>query len=367
MVSFLDLKKINGRYREELINAVTKVIDSGWYLKGQEVAKFEEDYARFCGVKHCIGVGNGLDALRIILQGYIELGKLKPGDEIIVPANTFIATALAVSEVNLIPVLADPNPHTFNLDAVSILQKITPKTKAVLMVNLYGQITIDETIQNVIQEHDLLLIEDAAQSVGAVKNNKVSGAIGHASGVSFYPGKNLGALGDAGAITTNDSDLANVMLAIGNYGSKIKYEHEVKGLNSRLDEVQAAILNVKLKYVIAENEVRQQIANKYLKEIDNQYLTLPICTDKKAHVWHLFVVKTKVREQLVDYLNSFQIQTIIHYPKSIHQQRAYSELNSDHHPISETLQNDILSLPISPVMTKEEVEYVIDKINRFKI
>ena len=365
MIKFLDLQKINAQYREELKLAANKVVDSGWYLMGKELETFEKDYARFCNVKHCLGVANGLDALKLIFKAYIELGVMQHGDEVIVPANTYIASILAITENGLAPVLVEPNYKTYNLDSNLIEEAITKKTKAILTVHLYGQISIDQKMLELCEKYNLKLIEDGAQSHGATWRGKVSGGIGDAAGHSFYPGKNLGALGDAGAVTTNDKKLVNVISALRNYGSHKKYENEYQGFNSRLDEIQAAFLNVKLKYIQKDINARRNVANFYLKNIKNPKIVLPTILSKEANVWHLFVIRSKNRQELQEYLTKNNIQTLIHYPIPPHKQNAYKSLNHLSYPITEKLHEEIISLPLSPVITELNFKAVVRVINRY--
>ena len=366
MITFLDLQKINAQYEQELKEAATRVIDSGWYLLGRELETFEQNYASFCGAKHCLGVANGLDALRLIFKAYIELGVMQKGDEVIVPANTYIASVLAISDNDLVPVFVEPNLETYNLDSTLIEQAITFKTKAILTVHLYGQITIDQQLISICKKHNLKLVEDAAQSHGAEWNGKISGGIGDAAGHSFYPGKNLGALGDAGAVTTNDKELAHVISALRNYGSHVKYENKYKGFNSRLDEIQAAFLNVKLKYIQNDIEARRKVADYYLNTIKNPKIRLPKVISKSGCVWHLFVIRTKNRDELQKYLLENGIQTLIHYPIPPHKQEAYKEWNELSFPITESIHEQVLSLPISSVMTKKEIKNIVANINNFQ-
>lgn len=367
MIKFLDLQKINAQYEQELKEAACRVIESGWYLMGKELETFEQNYAEFCGVKYSLGVANGLDALRLIFRAYLELGVMKKGDEVIVPANTYIASVLAISDNGLNPVFVEPNIHTYNLDSKKIETAITSKTKAVLTVHLYGQNSIDENMLQICKKHNLKLIEDSAQSHGAVWNGKRMGGIGDAAGHSFYPGKNLGALGDAGAVTTNDKALAKIIEALRNYGSHEKYKNIYKGLNSRLDEIQAAFLNVKLKYINNDIEERRKVANYYLKHIKNDLITLPEVLKQEGHVWHLFAIRIKERESIKDYLTRNGIQTLIHYPIPPHKQDSYKEFNDLSFPITERIHNEILSLPLSAVMTEQEILKVVDVINDFKL
>jgi dTDP-4-amino-4,6-dideoxygalactose transaminase len=370
LIPFLDLKSINAQYREELINAAARVIDSGWYIQGQEVKIFEQEFADYCGAKHCIGVANGLDALILILRAYKELGKLQEGDEVIVPANTYIASILAITENRLTPVLVEPDERTYNLSPSLIENAITPKTKAILAVHLYGQLADMHAINVIAEEHHLLVIEDAAQSHGASIHGRKAGNWGHAAGFSFYPGKNLGALGDAGAATTNDNELAQTIRALGNYGSHKKYENLYQGVNSRLDEIQAAFLRIKLKYLDAETKRRREIAIAYAQGINNPEILLPISSEASlatldAHAFHLFVIRTKQREKLQAYLAESDVQTLIHYPIAPHHQKAYQNWSNLSLPATEAIHKGVLSLPISPVMSDGEVLKVIEVVNSF--
>ena len=364
MIPFLDLKKINQQYREELIGAATNVIDSGWYVQGAQVEAFEREFSDYCGVKHCIGVANGLDALILIFRAYKELGRLKEGDEVIVPANTYIASILAITENRLKPVLVEPDEQTYNLDPKLIEQAITPKTKAILAVHLYGQLADMIAINTIAEKHGLLVMEDSAQAHGASYNGIKVGNWGDASGFSFYPGKNLGALGDGGAVTTNDEELATTIRALGNYGSHKKYENLYKGINSRLDEMQAAMLRVKLRYLDEEIEKRKEIAIYYLENITNKNIVLPAITTDS--VWHLFVIRTVKREELQKYLLDNGIQTLIHYPVPPHKQKAYKGWNNESYPISEQIHNEVLSLPISGIQSLEDIKEIVRVINEFK-
>lgn len=364
MIPFLDLKSINAQYREELIEACIKVIDSGWYIQGKEHKEFEKEFAEYCGTKYAIGVANGLDALILIFRAYKELGIMKDGDEVIVPSNTYIASILAISENNLVPVLVEPDIKTYLIDHFKIEEKITSKTKAILPVHLYGQTCEMDKINEIAKKYNLKVIEDSAQSHGAYYKDKRCGNLGDASGFSFYPGKNLGALGDGGAVTTNDEKLANAIRALGNYGSHKKYENLYKGINSRLDEMQAAMLRVKLRYLNEEIQKRKEIANYYLENITNENIVLPTVTTDS--VWHLFVIRTKKREELQKYLLDNCIQTLIHYPLPPHKQEAYKEWAHESFPISEQIHNEVLSLPISPIMSKEDAYNIVSIINSFK-
>lgn len=382
MIPFLDLKAINAQYRNELVQAATDVIDSGWYIQGTQVKAFEQEFADYCGTKHCIGVANGLDALVLILRAYKELGKLKEGDEVIVPANTYIASILAITENRLKPILVEPDEQTYNLAPGLVEQAITSNTKAILAVHLYGQLADMPAINTIAQKHNLLVIEDSAQSHGAQIDGRKAGNWGDASGFSFYPGKNLGALGDAGAVTTNDDELAQTIRALGNYGSHKKYQNLYQGVNSRLDEMQAALLRVKLKNLNSEIKRRQQIAEMYIQGIQNEKVVLPIqhstlnIQNSDSHltgenqVWHLFVIRTTNREKLQTYLTEQGIQTLIHYPIAPHQQQAYKNnqaWSNQSYPITEAIHNEVLSLPISPVMSDAEVQKVIEAVNSFSL
>lgn len=370
MINFLDLKKINARYAQELKQAAAEVIDSGWYLLGERVKVFEQNLSNYCGVRYVIGVANGLDALRLILRAYIELGAMSEGDEIIVPANTYIATILAITDNRLKPILVEPNINTYNLDIDQIESKITVRTKAIMVVHLYGRVCWSEKLETIAKKYNLKVIEDNAQAIGAQWNGKKTGSLGDAAGFSFYPGKNLGALGDAGAVVTNNDSLAEVVRALSNYGSKVKYTNLYKGLNSRLDELQAAFLNVKLKYIDQENQIRRQVAQFYCDNIKNQQVILPsvshgsITTDP-SHVWHLFVVRHPKRDKLQEYLKANDINTLIHYPIPPHKQAAYVEWNNLTFPVTEKIHNEVLSLPISPVVEKKELATIVNAINRF--
>ena len=365
MIPFLNLKKINSKYRDELIEEFSTFIDSGWYILGDRLSNFESQFAEFCNVKHCIGVANGLDALVLIIRAYKELGILKDGDEIIVPANTYIASILAITENRLIPVLVEPDVNSYTIDVTKIEENITSRTKAILPVHLYGQLCNMTAINSIAKKHNLLIIEDSAQSHGAVHNGKKSGNLGDASGFSFYPGKNLGALGDAGSITTNDSELAATINVLRNYGSEKKYFNQFQGVNSRLDELQAGLLSVKLKYLQAETEIRRSIANAYLEGINNTNLILPVVSDPDSHVWHLFVLRTSNRDKFHQFLFDNGVQTVIHYPVPPHKQSAYKSMNSLNLPITEEIHKTILSIPIDISMSDEDVNTVINACNRY--
>jgi len=366
MIKFLDLQKINLAHQQEIEERLLKTFRSGWYLLGNEVKGFEENLKNYIGSAHAIGVANGLDALRLIFRAYIELGIMQPGDEVIVPANTYIASILALSDNGLVPVLVEPDLNSYNIDLHKIEEQITPKTKAILLVHLYGQVVYSAELKKLAEKHDLKIVEDNAQAIGAAWNGIKTGNLGDAAGFSFYPGKNLGALGDAGAVTCKDAALAQAIRAIANYGSQEKYINIYKGLNSRLDEIQAAVLDVKLQYIDAENSRRQDIAARYVSEIKNANLILPLLPqDPAASVWHLFVIRTKERSRLQEYLSQKGIQTLIHYPIPPHQQSAYQELNHLTFPITEQIHQEVLSLPISPILEDEEVTMIIDALNNF--
>jgi dTDP-4-amino-4,6-dideoxygalactose transaminase len=365
MIPFLDLKNINLQYELDFKEVFDKILRKGWFILGEYLAQFEAEYAAYCGSKYCIGVANGLDALILIFKAYKELGYMKDGDEIIVPANTYIASILAISANQLVPVLVEPNLTTYTLDETLIEEKITAKTRGILAVSLYGQTPNFTAINQIAEKHSLKVIEDAAQSHGAKHFDKVSGSLANATGHSFYPGKNLGALGDGGAITTNDKVLANVLVALRNYGSHKKYENLYKSVNSRLDELQAAFLSIKLKDLDYANETRRKIANQYLNGITNPAIHLPVEGSNNKHVWHVFVVRTVNREKFQQYLSDNGIQTVIHYPTPPHKQQAYQELAPLSFPITEKIHREIISLPISPVMTMEQVNCVIDVANNY--
>jgi dTDP-4-amino-4,6-dideoxygalactose transaminase len=371
MIKFLDLQKINLAHQKEIEEAILKTFNSGWYILGEAVDSFEKKFASFCGVNHCIGVSNGLDALILILRAYIESGKMEEGDEIIVPANTYIATILSISHNNLKPVLVEPDILTYNIDPNKIEERITHKTKAIMPVHLYGQCAEMDAINAIAKKYNLLVIEDSAQAQGARYDGKSTGNLGDASGFSFYPGKNFGAIGDAGAVTTNDYNLAEVIRALRNYGSHKKYYNLYKGFNNRLDEIQAAVLSVKLKYLDEENQRRREVAQFYCDNIKNDKIILPILDtrypilDTKEHVWHLFVIRTKERDKLQQYLYEKGIQTVIHYPVPPHKQLAYKEWNDLNLPITEKIHDEVLSIPISNVIELKDIEYIVNTLNEY--
>lgn len=366
-IPFLDLKAINAQYRDELIEACTRVIDSGWYIGGSELTQFEQSFADYCGTEFAIGVANGLDALILTLWAWKELGKLKDGDEVIVPSNTYIASILAISANNLIPILVEPDINTYNICPKNIEAALTDKTKVILPVHLYGQLADMPAITDVAQRHNLFVLEDSAQAHGASIDDRNAGDWGDASAFSFYPGKNLGALGDAGAVTTNDKELADTLRALRNYGSHEKYKNLFQGVNSRLDEIQAAMLSVKLSHLDTEIAHRRTIATVYLEGINNPDIILPTSIDEEAHVWHVFVVRCADRGALQKYLADNGVQTLIHYPIPPHKQQAYIEWNELRYPISEKIHNEVLSLPISPVLSIEDARKVVKICNEFKL
>ncbi|WP_281240347.1 DegT/DnrJ/EryC1/StrS family aminotransferase [Flavobacterium praedii] len=376
MIQFLDLKKINEPYETAFQEKLKSVLASGWYILGKEVQVFETNFAQYCGAQFCIGVGNGLDALTLIFKAYIQLGKLQKGDEVIVPANTYIASILAILQADLVPVLVEPKLETYNIDPSLIQNKITPRTKAILVVHLYGQLAEMDAINKIAIQNNLIVVEDAAQSAGAkspltpkagmekFRKAPPSGA-GGAAAYSFYPGKNLGALGDGGAVVTNDADLAKTIKALRNYGSEIKYHNDFIGVNSRLDELQAAFLNLKLPNLDSDNQKRRIIAKRYLSEVKNDKITLPFWDLSSNHVFHLFVIRTQNREDLQKYLAKNNIETMIHYPIPPHQQKAMESWNDLSFPITEKIHREVLSLPISPVLTMDEVSYFVTILNKY--
>ncbi|WP_265659059.1 DegT/DnrJ/EryC1/StrS family aminotransferase [Francisella philomiragia] len=371
MINFLDLKKINGLYEQELKNACARVIDSGWYIRGNECEAFEREFAKYCGTKYAVGVANGLDALILIIRAYKELGVFKSGDEIIVPANTYIASILAISANDMVPVLVEPNLHDYLLDADEIESAITANTVAIMPVHLYGQTCQMDKINDIAKKYNLKVIEDSAQSHGAYFVDKRSGNLGDASGFSFYPGKNLGALGDAGAVTTNDKKLAETISALANYGSHEKYRNLYKGTNSRLDEIQAAMLRVKLKYLERDIEYRRAIADFYTENISNPKIILPVQNSQlniknyRNHVWHLYVIRAENRDELQKYLLENGVQTVIHYPIAPHCQDAYKELANNSYPISEQIHKQVLSLPVGQHLSLDDVTKVVKVINSY--
>lgn len=359
MIKFLDIHKINLPYQDAFHQKMRRVLDKGWFILGDEVKEFEKSFASFCQMKHCIGVANGLDAMVLVFKAYIENGNLKKGDEIIVPANTYIASILAILQSDLKPVLVEPDVDNYNLDASKIEEKITPNTKGILVVHLYGQLADMEQIMKVAYKHNLLIVEDCAQAHGLTFNGS------HTRCFSFYPGKNLGSLGDAGAVLTNDEQLASTVKTLRNYGSKEKYVNELIGYNSRLDELQAGFLNIKLPNLLEENNRRREIAKRYLNEISNPKIVLPKVKNMDNHVFHLFVIRTTNRNDLQQYLTENGIETLIHYPIPPHKQQAMKAYNSLSFPITEKIHNEVLSLPISPVLTDNEEDEIINAINKY--
>lgn len=366
-VKYYDLQKVNAAFEPELSLAATRVVQSGWYLQGKENRAFEQEYAKYIGTRHAVGCGNGLDALRLILASYIELGRMNPGDEVIVPANTYIATILAISQNGLVPVAVEPDRATMQIDDRLIEAAITDRTRAVMIVHLYGCCAYTDRIGEICRNRGLLLIEDNAQAHGCLFGGRRTGSLGDAAGHSFYPGKNLGALGDGGAVTTDDSELADMVRTLGNYGSHKKYVFDHIGYNSRLDEIQAACLRVKLPHLNADNERRRTVARKYMAGIVNPAIELPTATDWNSNVFHIFPIRCKNRDELQKHLKDNGVETIIHYPIPPHKQKCYSEWNGLSLPITESIHRTELSLPISPVMTDAEINKVIASVNSFKI
>ncbi|MCL3853395.1 DegT/DnrJ/EryC1/StrS family aminotransferase [Parabacteroides sp. GYB001] len=367
MVKFLDLKKITDKYANEIHEAVDRVINSGWYLQGEANSCFEKNYARYIGTQYCLGVANGLDALRLILRAYIELGFMHKGDEIIVPANTYIASILAITDNDLVPVLVEPSINTLQIDDNYIEAAITAKTKGIMIVHLYGQCAYTDKIGKICKQYNLKLIEDNAQAHGCLYQGRRTGSIGDAAGHSFYPGKNLGALGDAGAVTTNDKELDNTVRALANYGSEKKYVFKYQGLNSRLDEVQAAILDVKLKHLEEDLQLRKKVARKYIENIGHEDIILPQISNWESHVFHIFPIMSVYRNELQEYLKSKDIQTLVHYPIPPHKQQCYAGWNFLSLPVTEMIHAQELSLPMSPMLTEGEQNYVIEMINKFTV
>ena len=367
MIKYCDLKEINRRYEPALTEAVTRAAQSGWYIRGKECEQFESLFAEYCDCKYCIGTGNGLDALTIILRAYCETGAMHHGDEVIVPANTYIATILAIMEAGLKPVLCEPYQGSCNINPEQIESLITSRTRAIMPVHLYGLVADMEKINAIAARHSLKVIEDSAQAHGAMYKGKRTGSLGDAAAFSFYPGKNLGALGDGGAITTNDQQLADTARAIANYGSHKKYTNIYRGVNSRLDEIQAAALSVKLPHLDADNERRREIARKYIGSITNPSVTPPIADRDGNHVYHIFAIATPYREELKAHLQELGIETLIHYPIPPHKQEALREFSHLHLPITEEIHARVLSLPCHPAMSDSDVEKVIGAVNSFRI
>lgn len=365
MIKFLDINAVNKPYEEAFQHKFKALLDKGWYILGDEVKAFEREFALYCGSKYCIGVGNGLDALTLIFKAYIELGKLAPGDEVIVPANTYIASILGVIHAGLIPVFVEPNPATFNIDSKEIEKALSPKTKAILAVHLYGQLASMPQIRGLAEKYQLLLIEDAAQAHGAEFDGTKAGHFGDAAGFSFYPGKNLGCLGDGGAVTTDNEALAQMIRSLANYGSQQKYYNDFIGYNSRLDEMQAAFLRLRLPGLDQENLKRKTIAFRYLSEITNSKISLPFYDGSSNHVFHIFVIRTENRNDLQKYLTENGIQTMIHYPVAPHRQKAMNSYGNLSLPLTEKMHEEVLSLPMSPVLTDQEVSFIIATLNAY--
>jgi dTDP-4-amino-4,6-dideoxygalactose transaminase len=366
MIPFLDLKKSNQPYNEEINEAVSRVINSGYFIQGPEVKGFEKEFADYCGVSRCVGVANGLDALSLVLRAWKQMGKLKDNDEVIVPANTYIATVLAITDNNLIPVFVEPSKATCNIDVNLIESAISSKTKVILAVHLYGNIADMDRVSQIAEKYKLLVLEDAAQAHGAEYMGIKAGAWGHAAGFSFYPSKNLGALGDAGAVTTSDDELADVVATLANYGSAARYQNSYKGVNSRLDEVQAAILRVKLKGLDADTKLRRRLAERYFNKIKNPLLSLLEPANDRFNVFHLFPVFSEARDDLQQYLSDNGVGTLIHYPIPIHKQQAYAEYSDLNLPITTMIHDSILSIPLSPYITLEDSDVIIDILNAYK-
>ncbi len=364
-VPFLSLRDVNACYGDELKTAAARVIDSGWYVMGDELAAFEREFAAYCGVAHALGVGNGLDALALILRGYKEMGRLRDGDEVIVPGNTFIATFLAVTANQLVPVPVEPDPSTFNIDPSHVEAALSPRTRAIMPVHLYGQLADMDALADIVRRRGLLLIEDAAQAHGASRGGRRAGAFGDAAGFSFFPAKNLGALGDGGAVVTADDELAARVAALRNYGSEAKYHHLYQGLNSRLDEMQAALLRVKLGHLDDETARRRHVARRYREGIRHPQILLPTVQTEDAHAWHLFVVRSARRDALKEHLAAHGVQSQVHYPVPAHRQPAYPSLHGIELPLTDRLHREVLSLPISPVMSEAAIARVIDACNAF--
>ncbi len=366
MIPFLDLHKINARFEGRFEQIFKEFLDSGYYILGDRLTTFENEFADFCGTKFCLGVGNGLDALRLILEGYKLLGTLKTGDEVLVASNTFIATILAVKQAGLIPVLVEADVRSYNFDLKELSESISEDTRAIMPVHLYGQISPMEGISELAKKHNLLVIEDAAQAHGALdKTGKVAGNLADAAGFSFYPTKNLGALGDAGAVTTNNAELASAIKKLRNYGTTSKYVNDELGFNSRLDEIQAAILSIKLPRLQADNNLRVQIANRYLSEITNEKISLPYYDGGASHVFHLFVVRVENRREFMDHLEKNEVGAMIHYPVPPHKQKALNEYSELDFPVADKIHKEVVSIPLNPVMTTEEVDKVIFVLNSY--
>ena len=366
MIKFLDLKEFNARFENDFIKAHANLLDSGWYILGNNVKQFESNYANYCDTKYCVGVGNGLDALVLIFKSYIALGRLNKGDEVIVPANTFIASILAVLHSDLKPVFVEPKRNTFNISASEISKAITSKTKAILAVHLYGQIADMDAINSIAKQNELLVIEDAAQAHGAVnERGEKAGNLSDAGAFSFYPAKNLGALGDGGAITTNDEDLVSVLKKMRNYGTSTKYVNDIIGYNSRLDELQAAFLDIKLKKLDDDNNKRMFIAKQYLEQVNSKNIELPYWSSKKDHVFHQFVIRVKNRQHFVEYMKANNVETLIHYPIAPHKQKALSKYSNLALPITEEIHENVVSVPLNPILSQDQINTIIKLLNAY--
>lgn len=366
MIPFLDLRSVVGRHRDDLLEDFKRVLDSGWFINGHEQKAFEAEYAAYCGVRHAVGVGNGLEAIRLILRAQLELGRLQPGDEVLVPANTFIATALAVTECNLALMLVEPDEQTFNVSVASVEAALSGKTRVILAVHLYGGMPDMAALRALADRRGVLLIEDAAQAHGASVSGRKAGSWGHAAAFSLFPSKPLGALGDAGIITTDDDVLAECIFALRNYGARIKYHHEMKGVNSRLDEMQAAFLRTKLKSLDNDNQERHRVAERYCRDISNPYVkTPPLPQSGDVHAWHIFSVCSDYRDSLQDFLRKRGVETLIHYPVSIGEQPAYHGDGLNKCPVAESLSRRVLSLPIYPGLSDNDIQTVINACNDF--
>jgi len=366
VIPYFNPSKINVSLQSELEEAFARVLKSGQYINGSEVSKFEIQYASYCNASHCVGVGNGLDALKLTIQAWKALGKIKDNDEVIVPANTFIATILAVTANKLVPILVEPDENTYNIDPGKIIAAITNKTKLIIPVHLYGQMANMHEINKIAKQYNLLVLEDSAQAHGASFKDTKAGSSGDAAGFSFYPAKNLGALGDAGAVTTDDAELAHTIRTFGNYGSEQKYEYKYQGSNSRLDELQAALLSIKLDFLDKEIKNRIQVAKQYLEGINNDKISLPKVSLDGRHVFHAFVIRVKDRKKLQKYLSINGVETLIHYPIPIHKQEAFKAWNHKQYPVSEMIQKEILSLPIGGSMFEDEISFIVSSLNEFE-
>jgi dTDP-4-amino-4,6-dideoxygalactose transaminase len=366
MISFLNINKINREYKQIFNQTLNNLIDSGWFILGNGVKQFEKDFSEYCGTRYCLGVASGLDALNLILKALIILKKINEGDEVIVPSNTYIATVLAITQNNLKPVFVEPDYETYNIDPNKIKDKLSSRTKIILCVHLYGRLCDMKQINSIAKQNDILVIEDSAQSHGAKdQSGSRSGSFGIAAGFSFYPGKNLGCLGDGGAITTSSKDLYDIILYLRNYGSKTKYYNEYLGINSRLDEIQALFLSIKLKNLDRDNQRRIQIAERYLNEINNSKIILPKNHNNEDHVWHLFTLRNENRDDLMDYLNKNKVGSMIHYPVPPHKQKAYSEFSNLYLPISENIHKTTLSIPMDPTLDESSVDTIIKILNKY--